>query len=474
VKLQLRSRLTQHALRLGPGWLTGERSGELATLSTRGVDALDGYLARYLPQLVLAGLVPAVVVVWVWRLDLLSGLTLAMTLPLIPVFMALVGLAARRNMTRQWRALSRLSGHFLDAVAGLPTLKIFGRAAAQAESIRSVTGDYARATMRTLRVSFLSALVLELISALAVALVAVSVGLRLLGGELGLTTALTVLILAPEAYWPLRQLGVHYHESVEGLTAAQRVFEVLETPVPVPGGSSAVPDLAGAAVRVADLSVHFPGRDEPALAGASLAVEPGAVVALTGPSGCGKSTLVGALLGFVAPSGGRVVVGGVDLARLDLDAWRRQVAYLPQHPTLFAGTVADNVRLGVPAAGDDEVRRALHEACAGFVDDLPGGIDAQLGEHGVGLSAGQRQRIALARALLRDAPVLLLDEPTSALDADTEASVVQALRRHVAGRTVVVVSHRPAVLDLADRVVRLERSPALHGAELPDSVPVPA
>ncbi|HEV7828266.1 MAG TPA: ABC transporter transmembrane domain-containing protein, partial [Pseudonocardiaceae bacterium] len=255
VKAQLRSRLLDHTVRLGPGWLSEERSGELATLATQGAEAIDGYFSRYLPQLVLACLVPVAVMIWVLKADLVAGVTIALTLPLIPIFMVLVGRAAQRKMDRQWGTLSLLAGHFLDVVAGLPTLKVFGRAAAQTQTINTITGDYARATMSTLRVSFLSALVLELLSSLAVALVAVAVGLRLLAGEVGLSTALLVLILTPEAYWPLRQLGVHYHASVEGITAAQRIFAVLETPGPQVGHRSDLPDVASSAVRVEEVTV---------------------------------------------------------------------------------------------------------------------------------------------------------------------------------------------------------------------------
>ncbi|MCO5969297.1 thiol reductant ABC exporter subunit CydD [Actinoallomurus soli] len=457
VKSRLRGLLLERAVALGPRWLSGERSGELATLATRGIDALDAYFSRYLPQLVLAVLVPAAVGARILFGDWPSALTVALTLPLIPIFAILVGLAAQRRMDRQWRTLSLLSGHFLDVVAGLPTLKVFGRAKAQARAIREVTGRYRTETMASLRVAFLSALVLEMLSTISVALVAVSIGLRLVDGEVGLRTALLVLVLAPEAYLPLRQVGAQYHASVEGLTAAQRIFEVIETPLPRHGARTDVPDPAATPLRLEEVTVAYEGRDEPALDGFSLVVRPGETVALTGPSGSGKSTLLAVLLGFVRPDAGRVLLGGTDLADLDPDAWRSRVAWVPQRPYLFAGTVADNIRLGRPGATDDEVRRAARDAFAEeFVDALPEGFGTPLGERGTGLSAGQRQRIALARAFLRDAPILLLDEPTSGLDAESEAAVIEAVRRLAAGRTVVLVAHRPALADLADRVVRVE------------------
>lgn len=457
VKSQLRTRLLDHAVRLGPGWLSGERSGELATLATRGVDALDGYFARYLPQLVLAVIVPFAVLAVVLPADLLAAVTIALTLPLIPVFMVLVGLTTRRRTDRQWRTLSLLSGHFLDVVAGLPTLKVFGRARAQAASVRDITDRYRRATMGTLRVAFLSALVLELLATLSVALVAVGIGLRLVDGELTLRTALLVLILAPEAYLPIRQVGVHYHASAEGLAAAERVFAVLETPLPTAGTRTHVPDLRQVPIRLRDVTVRYAGRPAPAVDGLSLDVRPGDTVALVGPSGAGKSTVLGALLGFVRPESGRVLVGDVDLTAIDPDTWRSQITWVPQRPHLAAASIADNIRLGRPDADDDAVRRAVVLAgAAEFIDALPDGLATVLGEGGAGLSAGQRQRVALARAFLRDTPVVLLDEPTAGLDGASEARVVEAVRRLARSRTVVVVAHRPALLSLADRVVVLD------------------
>ncbi|WP_339155949.1 thiol reductant ABC exporter subunit CydD [Actinomadura luteofluorescens] len=460
VKSQLRGRLLAHALTLGPRWLSGERSGELATLATRGIDALDDYFSRYLPQLVLAVIVPVAVGARILLGDWLSAVTIAATLPLIPVFAILVGLTTRRRMDRQWRTLSLLSAHFLDVVAGLPTLKIFGRARAQADRIREITGRHRRATMSTLRIAFLSALVLEVLSTLSVALVAVSIGLRLVEGGLGLETALLVLILAPEAYLPLRQVGAQYHASVEGLTAAARIFEVLETPPPPAGTRRDVPDTGRATLRLDGVTVTYPGRDVPALDDFSLTVHPGETVALVGPSGAGKSTVLAVLLGFVHPDSGRVLVDWDDLADLAPDAWRERIAWVPQRPHLFAGSVAANIRLGRPDASDAEVREAARAANAlGFVDALPSGFDTPLGDRGAGLSAGQRQRIALARAFLRDAPLLLLDEPTSNLDTESEAAVLDAVHRLAESRTVILVAHRPALAAMADRTVPI--TPAL-------------
>lgn len=454
VKSELRGRLLDRAAALGPDWLSGQRTGSLVTLATRGIDALDDYFARYLPQLGLAVVVPVAVLARVVTEDWISAAIIVVTLPLIPLFMILIGWATQSRMDRQWRLLSRLSGHFLDVVAGLPTLKVFGRAKAQAESIRTITSQYRLATVRTLRIAFLSSFALELLATLSVALVAVTIGMRLVHGELDLYTGLVVLILAPEAYLPLRQVGAQYHAAAEGLSAAEEIFSVLETEPPVVGTREVPPSLR---LELQGVTVRHEGRTEPSLAGASLAVEEGETVALVGPSGVGKSTLLNVVLGFAAPDEGRVRVGGTDLADLSPERWRERIAWVPQRPHLFAGTIAENVRLARPEADDSAVAAALRDAGAyDFVAALPEGVATRLGEDGAGLSAGQRQRLALARAFLADRPVLLLDEPTASLDGETEAGIVEAVRRLAAGRTVLLVVHRPALLSVADRVVTLE------------------
>ncbi|MFI1738841.1 thiol reductant ABC exporter subunit CydD [Streptomyces sioyaensis] len=473
VKSELRMRLVERAARLGPtlpqlprgsapgpataseGAARGAdwRTGELTTLATRGIDALDDYFARYLPQLGLAVVVPVAVLARIVTGDWISALTIVLTLPLIPLFMVLIGWATQSRMDRQWRLLARLSGHFLDVVEGLPTLKVFGRAKAQAASIRAITGTYRRATLRTLRIAFLSSFALELLATISVALVAVGIGMRLVKGELDLYTGLMVLVLAPEAYLPLRQVGAQYHAAAEGLAAAEEIFAVLETPLPVPGTA---PAPEGTALAVDNLVVRHPGRSAASLPATSFEVRPGETVALVGPSGAGKSTLLSVLLGFTEPAGGRALVDGRDIASLHPESWRQRIAWVPQQPHLFAGSIAENVRLARPDADDAAVRTALADANAlDFVDALPDGMATRLGESGAGLSAGQRQRLALARAFLADRPILLLDEPTANLDGATEEAIVAAVRRLAAGRTVLLVVHRPALLAVADRVVRL-------------------
>jgi thiol reductant ABC exporter CydD subunit len=453
-KSELRRAASAQVAGLGPAGLEGSETGRLSTLLTTGIDALDGYFARYLPQLFLAVIVPVAVIAVVAGADWVSAVLIAVSLPLIPVFMALVGATTRARTMARMRSLHRLAGHFLDVVAGLPTLKVFNRAKAQARSIAEVTDRYRATTLATLRLTFLSSLILELLATVSVALVAVAVGLRLLGGDMSFRDALFVLVLAPEAYLPLRALGANYHASADGLQAAQDVFSLLEQPAVAPTGGTA--KVADTSIRITGLELTYPGRRVPALNGAELSIAQGETVAITGPSGCGKSTLLSVILGLRVPDAGTVTLGGVDLTDLDLDDWRRHIGWVPQRPHLFARSVAENIRLGNPTASDTEVAAALDAAgLTDVVRRLPHGVHTALGDGGAGLSAGERQRISLARAFVRDAPLLLLDEPTAGLDGETETEVLAAVRRLVAGRTAVIVAHRPALAALADRVVAL-------------------
>ncbi|HEX6336158.1 MAG TPA: thiol reductant ABC exporter subunit CydD [Jiangellaceae bacterium] len=428
-------------------------AGEITAIAGRGLDALDPYFARYVPELIRAATVPVAVLIALFSRDLTTGMIVLLTLPLIPVFGALVGMYTERRMRRQWRLLAVLSHHFLDVVRGLPTLKVFGRAQAQAGTIARVTEQHRIATMATLRIAMLSALVLEVAATISVALVAVSVGFRLVYGELDLEVALFLLILAPEAYLPLRRSAAEYHSATQGIAAAERAFELIDAERT---GPRAHHRPAGR-LTLEQVTVRFPGREAPALDRLDLTIPPGKVTAVVGPSGSGKSTLLRVLIGLQPPGSGRVRVGATDLSAVDLAAWHRGLAWLPQRPHLVAGTVADNIRLGRLDATDSEVRTAARRAFAApFIEALPAGYATPLGESGAGLSEGQRQRIALARVFLRtEATLVLLDEPTAHLDTQTEAVVSASLAELAIGRTVVIVTHRPALLDLADGIVEL-------------------
>ncbi|MEO5853080.1 MAG: thiol reductant ABC exporter subunit CydD [Nocardioides sp.] len=459
----LRRRVTEAVLRSDPRGRPG--TGEAATLVTRGVTAAEPYLTRYLPALVLACVLPPLTVLAIASQDLLSAVIVLLTLPLVPVFGVLVGLATRDRAERQWRAMESLSGHFLDVVRGLPTLVAFRRARAQSAVIGRVTDRYRRTSLDTLRLAFASSAVLELVATLSVALVAVTVGVRLADGHLSLPTALVVLLLAPEAYWPLRRVGAEFHAAAEGVATFEKVCALtdsLETPdgattdhVPGPGD-----------LEVVDVSFRYPGRGVPALSHLDARIPARGVTVLTGPSGCGKSTLLAVVAGLRDPDEGLVTVGGTPVGS---SAWQAGVAWLPQRPHFVAGTVADNLRLAAPAAPDEALWSVLRRvALEERVRALPDGLDTGLDEDGVSLSAGERARLALARVVLADRPWVLLDEPTAHLDPVTQQIVLDTVADLGRDRAVVTVAHDPAVLLVADHVVSLPPVPAPAAvAELP-------
>ncbi|WP_426624090.1 thiol reductant ABC exporter subunit CydD [Leifsonia sp. McL0607] len=442
---QLRSQLVEAFGRLGPSGLAGRGSAELTLLAGRGMDALDGCFARYLPQLIATAVsMPLLVLVIGWQ-DLTSGIILVLTLPLIPVFMVLVGWATQAAQKRQWTALSALSTGFLDVVAGLPTLTLFGRQHRQEARIRQVSEEYRSRTMKVLRMAFLSGFVLELAASLSVALIAVAIGLRLLGGSLDLSVGLFVLLLAPEAFLPLRNVGAAYHAATEGMEAAANAFEVLDAASGV-SSEAAVAAVDAPGLVFTDISVAYEGRE--VVSGFFAQMPPGTLAVLSAPSGAGKSSLVDAALGFVA-HGGRIAAGG----REDGAGRRDAIAWAGQRPGLLAGTIGENVALGDPAPSARGVADALRAAAAAELSP-----DLVVGAGGAGLSGGQAQRVAVARALYRlgsrSCPVLILDEPTSALDASTEGELVASLRRIAdSGVAVLVISHREAVVAAADLIL---------------------
>ncbi len=470
VTTTLRRRLVAAALALGQLGLSRRRSGELALLATRGVAAVDPYLTRYLPALVLAATLPPLTLLAIASQDLLSAGIVLLTLPLVPVFAALVGMATRDRAEQQWRVLAGLSGHFLDVMRGLPTLVVHRRATAQAASIRRITDRYRRATNQTLRLAFASSAVLELVATVSVALVAVVVGLRLAAGTLDLRTALTVLLLAPEAYWPLRRVGAEFHAAAEGTATFEATDALLATASPPAAPAAEAPGACGpgSGITLDAVSVCFPGRSVPALAGLSGHIPGRGLTAVTGPSGCGKSTLLSVLTAELPVSGGHVGVGGTDLAAVDREQWQTRIAWLPQRPWFLPGTVRDNVRLGNPDAGDTAVWEALERVGLGErVLTLPDGLDQLIGEDGLGLSAGERARLALARVVVADRPLVLLDEPTAHLDETTEQVIASTLRWLADHRAVVVVAHRASLVRAADHVLALPASP---GASAPAQV----
>lgn len=491
VKSQLRGDVLR--ARLARPTDSSTSSGTLITLLTTGLDALDGFYSKYLPQLVLAVIVPVILAVAIATQDLISVVIIAVTIPLIPIFMALIGWRTEAAVRRRFHVATRLANHFSDLMAGLPTLQVFGRARAQLKGLRLTEGANRTETMRTLRISFLSSFVLELLATLSVAVVAVTIGFRVAAGGMDLRTSLFILVLAPEVYLPVREVGARFHDSADGMAAAEAAFAVIERaetpsptdPSPAPATAPAhapsplpspvaPPSPRDAAVVLEDLRLTYPGSPSPALAGLSLRIEPGRQVALAGHSGGGKTTALDCLLGFLAPDSGRIRVGDVELTgapRATWAAWRRRLAYVPQNPAMIRGTVAGNLRLGFHDAADEQLRDAL-DRCGGQSLRLSKEVD----DDAEGLSAGERRRVALARALLRvergGAGMLVLDEPTAGLDDATEATVLATVRG--LGASVLVVSHRASVLEAADRVVTLQAPvpPATSpGRDVPSPVP---
>ncbi|WP_019136721.1 thiol reductant ABC exporter subunit CydD [Cellulomonas massiliensis] len=446
---ELREGVVAHAAALGPRWLADGHGPRVVTLATRGLDALEPYFVRYLPQLVLAATVTPATLLVVLGLDWVSAAVLVAVLPLVPVFMVLVGRLTEGRSAHGLATMQRLGSQVLDLLAGLPTLRALGRERGPVARVRALGDAHRRATMGTLRIAFLSGLVLELLTTLSVALVAVGIGLRLVHGGLDLVTGLAVLVLAPEVFLPLRQVGAQFHASTDGVAAADEVFRVLGTPVRR-RGSRPAPDLARTVVRLEGVGVRSRGGLTPA--GLDAQVRPGRVLALVGPNGAGKSTAVDALLGLLDPDEGRVLLGDVDLRDVDPATFWAQVAWLPQRPVLEPGTVADAV--GGPA--DARAAAARLTGLDAVLAQLPAGWGTPLGRGGEGLSLGQRQRVALTRALLSDAPLVVLDEPTAHLDAGGEAVVLATVRAlRDAGRTVVLVAHRASLVALADDVVEV-------------------
>ncbi|MGO2751301.1 MAG: thiol reductant ABC exporter subunit CydD [Pseudoclavibacter sp.] len=469
VKSELRSKLLASIAKLGPAWLAGTSSSRLTTLAGPGLGALDTYFAKYLPQLILTAIATPVLIVVMAMWDLPSAITVIITLPLIPIFMILIGWATEKVQQRQWTALSTLATGFLEVVEGLSTLKIFGRAQRQPARIRQVTDDYRVATMKVLRLSFMSGFALELLASLSVALIAVTIGIQLINRDMTLEVGLFVLLLAPEVYLPLRQVGAQFHAAADGVAASDDVFAVIEEADEAPGEPQA---LSGARAETrparepgtgrdlvfSDVTAGYDGRT--VLRDYHLVAPAGEVTAIVGPSGAGKSTLLAVARGAIAARGS-VTIGGELLSG---DARRAAIAWMGQSASLIEGTVADNVALGQPDASPDEVRLALAASGLEFL-----GSERMLGVAGAGLSGGQSQRVALARTLLRarrlDCPVVLFDEPSSALDAETERRIAAAFRSLAdEGRVVLVVSHRRALVASADSVHTIERLEAVASA----------
>ncbi|MFW5970061.1 MAG: thiol reductant ABC exporter subunit CydD [Halofilum sp. (in: g-proteobacteria)] len=459
IRERLRARVLDRIDALGPVRLAGDHSAGLASQALEQVDAVDGYFARYRPQLVMAAGIPAAILITALTQDWIVASLLLAAAPLIPIFMAIVGMGAEQLNRRQFETVTRLAGHFLDRVRGLSTLRLFGRAEAAVDEVHAVADEYRRRTMHTLRVAFLSSAVLEFFASVAIATVAIYVGFGLLGyiefgnaADLTLFSGLFVLLLAPEYFQPLRALAQHYHDRAAALGAAEGLREILERPGPAsaPEDEGAARDRKGA-IEIEGLTFAHADR-EPLFRDAALRVGAGERIAVVGPSGCGKSSLLQLLAGFIVPDSGSITIDG------HAPGTAGPVAWIGQRPFLLAGTIRENIALARPEATQGEIELAAERAgVTAFTEELPDGLDTCLGEAGQGLSGGQGQRVALARAFLAPAPLILLDEPTAHLDASAEAAVLAALRELSAtGRTLVIASHHPAVRAMVDRVVTMD------------------
>ena len=458
VKLAVRQQLYAKVQRLGAAWLTNERSGDVVNSLSDGVEALEAYYARYTPAMLLMALVPLSILAVVFYFDVWSGLIMLLTAPLIPFFMILIGKGTEKRNQQQWRQLARMSAHFLDVIQGLTTLKLFNASQRETHVIAEVSEQYRQSTMSVLRVAFLSSFALEFLSTVSIALVAVFIGFRLFWGEMNFLSGFFVLLLTPEFYLPLRNMGTQYHARLQAIGAAERMVEILETPeteTPPEESLQALPALFPLQFKQVEV-VYNDGRQ--ALNGFDLTIKAGQTIALIGANGAGKTTVLNLLLGFIQPTQGQILLGETDLATVPLAHWRKQIAWLPQQAHLFPGSVADNIRLGNAQSSLAAVQQAAQQAYAhDFIQALPHGYDTLIGEGGQGLSGGQIQRIALARVFLKDAPLVILDEATAHLDQQSEQWIQQAIQTLAQTRTVIMIAHRLHTIEQADLIVLMQQ-----------------
>jgi ATP-binding cassette subfamily C protein CydD len=472
VKQHLRKDLYNKLRRLGPGWLSEQRTGDLVNTLSDGIEALDAYYGRFIPAIALMALVPLSILVFVFPIDWISGLIMLATAPLIPFFMILIGKGAERRNQKQWRQLARMSAHFLDTLQGLTSLKLFNASRREAAMVATISDDYRRTTLSVLRIAFLSAFALEFFSTLSIAIVAVLIGFRLFWGELDLLYGFFVLLLAPEFYLPLRNLGTHYHARMDAIGAAEKMIEILQAPLAensMEGKKQSCPT-GNLGITLQGIGFTYPdGRR--ALEGVDFSIQAGERIAIVGPSGAGKSTLLNILLGFIQPSEGCIRINGQPLSDLDLASWRKQLAWVAQNPHLFHGSLADNILLARPDAEMTKVKQAAQFAHAhDFILALPQGYQTRVGEGGQGLSGGQIQRIALARAFLKDAPIIILDEATAHLDLESERLIQQAIVKLAEGRTLIMVAHRLRTIERQPRILVLNQGQLIEEGDHPSLV----
>jgi ATP-binding cassette, subfamily C, bacterial CydD len=471
IKSDVRNMLYRKIQLLAPTGQLGEDTAPLVEATTAAVEALEAYIARFIPQLVLAALIPVTALLFVLPAEWRGGIVLFFSAPFIPLLMILIGRGSEKLHRRQWTTLSRMSGQLLDLIQGLPDLKIFGAVKREAAAVERVSEEYRQRTMSVLRIAFLSAFTLEFFSSIGTAVVAVIIGFRLLEGNLGLADGLFVLLLAPEFYLPLRNLGLSYHSRLQGIAAAERIAPLMQLPEPQ-GYDGILPAPATAPeIVLEDVCFRYSG-DRGGVTGVSLTIPAAGITALSGASGSGKTTLARLIIGLTRPQQGRITVNGIDLARISPDSWQSGLAWVPQKAFFFKGTIRDNLLLGCPNADDEQIRQALQSAAAGFILERPAGLETELGDRGAGLSGGEQRRLALARAFLRNASLVVLDEPTAGLDSQNEQLVVQAIANLSISRTVLLISHREDTVAMANQIATLVdgRLDRIVTASRPDSM----
>lgn len=461
VKNSLRAALLEKIRKLGPFFLKGEKTGELATTALLGLDALDAYFGQFLPQVLLAALLPITILLVVFPLDLLTALVFLVTAPLIPLFMVLIGKLSQNHTQKQWKALTRLGATFLDTLQGLRTLIMLGQSEARAGEIREASERYREVTLNVLRVTFLSAFALELIATISTALVAVEIGLRLLYARMGFEQAFFILLIAPEFYLSLRNLSLRYHAGMSGVTAAKRIFELFDQPEDGACQQSAPPPgilMDGDfKIEFKEVGFTYPGANAAALGGINLILESGKHYALVGDSGSGKSTLAGLLMQFMQPTQGIIVINGVSLKTWSAEQWRQSVAWIGQRPYIFNTTLSENISLGRSFPENGVPGQILQASgVARLIESLPEGEATRMREGGNRLSGGEAQRVALARALLKNAPIVILDEPTAHLDLELENQLVESTRVLLHGKTSLTISHRLSTVREADEILVLQ------------------
>ncbi len=452
VKQQLRNKLTAQIFKLGPSYTKSSKSGEISNTISNGVEKLDAYFSQFLPQLFSSALIPLLILFFIFPIDILSGIVFLVTAPLIPVFMMLIGRIAESMNRKQWKTLNLMSGYFLDVIQGLATIKLFGRENDIKKKIAVISNLFRISTMKVLRIAFLSALVLEILSTISIAIIAVEIGLRLLYGNLEFQPAFFILVLAPEFYLPIRQLGAKYHAGMEGVAAAESIFKILEEPVQTNNQKSHVP-FHDFVIKFENVSFTYPGGRN-ALKNISFSIEQGSFTALVGKSGSGKTTVTNLLLKFIKPSEGKIIFNNNNFNDIDSKFWRKQVSWISQSPYLFHTTIKENILIAKEDATAEEIINAAKSAgIHDFISSLPGGYETFVGERGTRLSGGQAQRIALARAFLKDSPILILDEPTSNLDPETENELLETLNRLTENKTVIMIAHRLRTIEKAGQIL---------------------